>query len=75
MNALKHGFPGDIKEGLITVEYDIAGPNWKLSVSDNGVGGRTVSLLREELLAPKTACTPVQPSQPIVAISMMLPSA
>ena len=38
MNALKHGFPGDIKDGLITVEYDIAGPNWKLSVSDNGVG-------------------------------------
>jgi two-component sensor histidine kinase len=38
MNALKHGFPGDIKDGLITVEYDIAGPNWKLSVSDNGIG-------------------------------------
>src|ERR1051326_2273697 len=29
----------------------------------------------EELLAPKTACIPVQPSLPIVAISMMLPSA
>ena len=29
----------------------------------------------EEILAPKTACTPVQPSLPIVAISMMLPSA
>ena len=29
----------------------------------------------EELLAPKTACTPVQPSRPIVAISMTLPSA
>jgi len=38
MNALKHGFPGDRKDGLITVEYDIAGPNWKLSVNDNGVG-------------------------------------
>jgi hypothetical protein len=29
----------------------------------------------EELLAPKMACTPVQPSLPIVAISMILPSA
>ena len=29
----------------------------------------------EELLAPKMACTAVQPSLPIVAISMMLPSA
>ena len=27
----------------------------------------------EELLAPKTACTPVQPSLPMVAISMTLP--
>jgi len=31
--------------------------------------------LTEELLAPRTACTPLQPSLPIVAISMMLPSA
>jgi DNA-binding transcriptional LysR family regulator len=29
----------------------------------------------EEISAPKTACTAVQPSLPIVAISMMLPSA
>ena len=29
----------------------------------------------EDLLAPKTACRPVQPSLPIVAISMTLPSA
>jgi hypothetical protein len=29
----------------------------------------------EEILAPKTACTPVQPSLPIVAISIALPSA
>jgi hypothetical protein len=31
--------------------------------------------LAEENVAPKTAYTPVQPSRPIVAISMMLPSA
>ena len=29
----------------------------------------------EERLAPKMACTPLQPSLPIVAVSMMLPSA
>ena len=28
----------------------------------------------EDLLVPNTACTPVQPSLPIVAISMVLPS-
>jgi hypothetical protein len=31
--------------------------------------------LTEDVLAPKKACIPVQPSRPIVAISMTLPSA
>lgn len=38
MNALKHAFPDDRAEGRITVAYDMAGTNWKLSVSDNGIG-------------------------------------
>ena len=38
MNALKHAFPDDKVEGQITVAYDMAGTNWKLSVSDNGIG-------------------------------------
>jgi two-component sensor histidine kinase len=38
MNALKHGFPDDKKDGRITVGYDVAGTNWKLSVADNGIG-------------------------------------
>jgi two-component sensor histidine kinase len=38
MNALKHGFPNDKKGARITVGYDAAGTNWKLSVADNGVG-------------------------------------
>ena len=38
MNALKHAFPNDQADGRITVAYDIAGTNWKLSVSDNGIG-------------------------------------
>jgi two-component sensor histidine kinase len=38
MNALKHAFPNDKSGGEITVVYDDAGPNWKLSVTDNGIG-------------------------------------
>ena len=38
MNALKHAFPDEKAEGQITVAYDMAGTNWKLSVSDNGIG-------------------------------------
>jgi two-component sensor histidine kinase len=38
MNALKHAFPDPNMKGRITVAYDVDGTNWKLSVSDNGVG-------------------------------------
>ena len=38
MNALKHAFADEKMEGQITVEYETAGIDWKLSVSDNGVG-------------------------------------
>jgi two-component sensor histidine kinase len=38
MNALKHAFPDDKAEGQITVAYDSQGTNWRLSVSDNGIG-------------------------------------
>ena len=38
MNALKHAYPDDKVEGQVTIAYDMAGTNWKLSVSDNGVG-------------------------------------
>jgi two-component sensor histidine kinase len=38
INALKHAFPNDKSDGRITVQYDAAGTNWKLSVSDNGLG-------------------------------------
>jgi two-component sensor histidine kinase len=38
MNALKHAFPDEKVEGQITVTYDTAGTDWKLSVSDNGIG-------------------------------------
>jgi two-component sensor histidine kinase/PAS domain-containing protein len=38
MNALKHAFPEVKTKGQITVAYDMVGANWKLSVSDDGIG-------------------------------------
>ena len=38
MNALKHAFPEIKTKGQITVAYDMVGMNWKLSVSDDGIG-------------------------------------
>jgi two-component sensor histidine kinase len=37
INALKHAFPG-LRHGKIVVGYQSSGPDWSLSVSDNGVG-------------------------------------
>jgi chemotaxis protein methyltransferase CheR len=37
INALKHAFP-DRREGRILVGYDADGADWRLSVSDNGIG-------------------------------------
>jgi two-component system, sensor histidine kinase PdtaS len=37
INALKHAFPGQ-RGGHILVDYVSNGPNWQLSVSDDGVG-------------------------------------
>jgi two-component sensor histidine kinase len=37
INALKHAFP-DNRGGKILVDYHSRGPNWTLSVNDNGVG-------------------------------------
>jgi PAS domain S-box-containing protein len=38
MNALKHAFPGEKADAAIVVSYKVAGPDWKLTVSDNGIG-------------------------------------
>jgi two-component sensor histidine kinase len=38
LNALKHAFPDDKVDCQITVRFDVAGTNWKLSVLDNGIG-------------------------------------
>jgi len=37
INALKHAFPGD-RNGKILVDYQAEKADWKLSVSDNGIG-------------------------------------
>ncbi|MDB5435563.1 MAG: Signal transduction histidine kinase, partial [Phenylobacterium sp.] len=37
INALKHAFPGR-RKGRITVDYRSDGPEWTLSVADDGVG-------------------------------------
>jgi two-component sensor histidine kinase len=37
INALKHAFPDD-RAGLISVGYKSTGPNWALTVEDDGVG-------------------------------------
>ncbi len=38
INALKYAFPDQSKTAAVTVRYEINGADWKLSVSDNGIG-------------------------------------
>ena len=38
MNALKHAFPAARPGAAILVSYKVAGTDWKLTISDNGVG-------------------------------------
>jgi chemotaxis protein methyltransferase CheR len=38
MNALKHAFPETKPHAAILVSYRVAGSDWKLTVSDNGIG-------------------------------------
>jgi two-component sensor histidine kinase len=42
INALKHAFPGH-HGGKIVVVYKSHGPDWTMSVSDNGIGMITSS--------------------------------
>jgi len=43
MNALKHAFPGEKPDAAIVVSYRVAATDWKLTVSDNGIGKPDVS--------------------------------
>ena len=46
INALKHAFVDDNPDGRIAVDYDVAEPNWRLTVSDNGIGRPAAGNLR-----------------------------
>jgi two-component sensor histidine kinase len=35
---LKHAFPSEKPDAAIIVSYKVAGTDWKLTVSDNGIG-------------------------------------
>jgi two-component sensor histidine kinase len=41
INALKHAFPDDKADGQIVIAYDSVETNWKLTVSENGIGKAT----------------------------------
>jgi two-component sensor histidine kinase len=38
INALKHAFPKDTQDSQVVVSYQTDGLDWKLVVSDNGIG-------------------------------------
>ena len=38
INALKYAFPDQSTHATVTVRYEVHGTDWKLSVSDNGIG-------------------------------------
>jgi len=38
INCLKHAFSDDVHDGRITVSYECVDKDWKLSVTDNGMG-------------------------------------
>jgi PAS domain S-box-containing protein len=38
INALKYAFPQDRRDGEVIVRYEVSGTNWRLVISDNGVG-------------------------------------
>ncbi|RYG87154.1 MAG: histidine kinase [Alphaproteobacteria bacterium] len=38
INAIKYAFPTSGAHDTVTVSYEISGPDWKLTVTDNGVG-------------------------------------
>jgi len=48
MNALKHAFPSEKKDAAIVVSYKVAETDWKLTVSDNGVGNLVPSSSRKK---------------------------
>jgi len=38
INSLKHAFPAERDEGHVVIAFEANGPDWRLVVSDNGIG-------------------------------------
>jgi len=78
INALKHAFPGR-RHGAILVGYKASGPDWTLSVTDDGVGfaidgdgaqpGLGTSIV-EALARQLHATVEIKPSQPGTSVSV-----
>ncbi len=51
MNALKHAFPNEKPNAAIVVSYKVAGTDWKLTISDNGIGKPTRERQRDQARA------------------------
>ncbi len=43
MNSLKHAFPGEKPDAAIVVSYKVADADWKLTISDNGIGNSNMN--------------------------------
>ena len=43
INSLKHAFPSERDEGHLVIAFEANGPDWKLVVSDNGIGAPIAS--------------------------------
>jgi PAS domain S-box-containing protein len=81
INALKHGFPTRADGCEILVRYDVDECNWRLSVSDNGIGmqrdggarGRTGlgAIIVEALAHQLKACVEISPLSPGMIVSIV----
>jgi hypothetical protein len=52
-NALKYASPRSRSAGRVVVAYEVVGLNWKLSISDLGVGGKLRVRNRGSVSAPR----------------------
>ena len=59
MNALKHAFPGEKPDAAIVVSYKVAGTDWKLTISDNGIGKPDVERKPDQARARHQSCQSV----------------
>ena len=56
MNALKHAFPAEKPDAAIVVSYKVAATDWKLTVTDNGIGKPDVNASDDQARARHQPC-------------------